>query len=106
MTVSHHPLAPVPLACQIDRPIGFTPKDNSYDPRHLLAGFVRTDPVDAAAAGAGAGSGAGADDSAARARSGTATSTADTWVPGFFDKGSFREYVKPPPPSACWLGSS
>ena len=73
----------------VDRPIAFKPS-GAYDPRHLIAGYMKSGDADAgeddadaeATAGAGAGSGAGA---------GAGAAATGEWVSGFFDRGSWRE---------------
>jgi acetyl-CoA carboxylase/biotin carboxylase 1 len=58
-----------------DRPIAFMPTKTPYDPRHMLAGV--TVPANAADGVAGSATGA----------------KGGTYLSGFFDKGSFKEYM-------------
>ncbi|KAA0173957.1 hypothetical protein FNF27_04518 [Cafeteria roenbergensis] len=68
----------------VDRTIGFVPRGEPYDPRHLIAGTT-----DSAADGADAGTAA-----SSAAAAGTAAAASDpeaSWTSGFFDRGSWTE---------------
>jgi acetyl-CoA carboxylase/biotin carboxylase 1 len=62
-----------------DRPVGFLPTKTPYNPRHMLAGMVMPD-------GASGSENGGGGALAPSARGGN-------YVSGFFDKGSFKEYM-------------